>query len=39
MKAADANHIWPRFVEECAKLDTLRGEDFWTTFPEFAKLK
>jgi organic radical activating enzyme len=39
MKAADANHLWPRFVEECAKLDTLRGEDFWTTFPEFAKLK
>jgi organic radical activating enzyme len=39
MKAADANHLWPRFVEECTKLDTLRGEDFWTTFPEFNRLK
>jgi radical SAM protein with 4Fe4S-binding SPASM domain len=39
MKGADASHLWPRFVEECAKLDGIRGEDFWITFPEFAELK
>ena len=39
MKATDASVHWPRFVEECAKLDAVRGEDFWTTFPEFDKLK
>jgi radical SAM protein with 4Fe4S-binding SPASM domain len=39
MKATDASAHWPRFVEECAKLDSVRGEDFWATFPEFDKLK
>ena len=39
MKATDASMYWPRFVEECAKLDAVRGEDFWATFPEFDKLK
>ena len=39
MKANDASSHWPRFVEECAKLDSVRGEDFWATFPEFNKLK
>lgn len=39
MKATDASAHWPRFVEECAKLDAVRGEDFWATFPEFDKLK
>jgi radical SAM protein with 4Fe4S-binding SPASM domain len=39
MKATDASTHWPRFVEECAKLDAVRGEDFWATFPEFDKLK
>jgi len=39
MKANDASVYWPRFVEECAKLDAVRGEDFWATFPEFDKLK
>lgn len=39
MKATDASMHWPRFVEECAKLDAVRGEDFWATFPEFDKLK
>jgi len=39
MKANDASVYWPRFVEECAKLDAVRGEDFWSTFPEFDRLK
>ena len=39
MKANDASVYWPRFVEECAKLDAVRGEDFWASFPEFDKLK
>ena len=39
MQANDASVYWPRFVEECAKLDSVRGEDFWATFPEFDKLK
>jgi len=39
MKADDASAHWPRFVEECAKLDSVRDEDFWVTFPEFNKLK
>jgi radical SAM protein with 4Fe4S-binding SPASM domain len=39
MKATDASAHWPRFVEECAKLDSVRDEDFWATFPEFNKLK
>lgn len=39
MKANDATTHWPRFIEECAKLDSIRGEDFWATFPEFNKLK
>ena len=39
MKANDASVYWPRFAEECAKLDSVRGEDFWATFPEFDKLK
>ena len=39
MKANDAYSHWPRFVEECTKLDSVRNEDFWATFPEFDKLK
>lgn len=39
LKGTDQSHIWPRFVEECAKLDQVRGEDFWTTFPELAGLR
>ena len=39
MKGNDAYNHWPRFVEECNKLDKVRDEDFWATFPEFDKLK
>lgn len=34
----DASHLWPRFVEETTKLDTVRNENFWETFNEFAGL-
>ena len=39
LKNTDQSHLWLRFVEECAKLDTVRKEDFWTTFPELAGLR
>lgn len=39
LQGADQSHLWPRFVEECTKLDTVRKEDFWATFPELASLK
>ena len=39
MKGNNANHLWPRFVEECTKLDRIRNEDFWSTFPEFKELQ
>jgi organic radical activating enzyme len=35
----DATQHWDRFVKEVADLDRVRNEDFWTTFPEFNKLK
>ena len=39
LKSTDQSHLWPRFVEECAKLDAVRQEDFWATFPELASLR
>lgn len=30
---------WLRFHDETAKLDQVRGENFWTTFSEFTNLK
>ena len=38
MKANDASQHWPRFVEETAKLDKIRNENFWNLFPEFSRL-
>lgn len=38
MKANDASQHWPRFVEETAKLDNIRNENFWKLFPEFSQL-
>jgi radical SAM protein with 4Fe4S-binding SPASM domain len=38
LTANNATAHWPRFVEECAKLDAIRGENFWATFPEFKDL-
>ena len=38
LTANDRNDLWPQFVQEIKKLDDLRGEDFWATFPELAVL-
>ena len=37
--ADDKSHLWPRFKQEIQKLDELRSENFWQTFPELANLK
>jgi len=34
----DANHLWPKFVDETTNLDSVRNENFWETFNEFAGL-
>lgn len=39
MMAEDRSKLWPRFVEETAKLDTIRNENFWSVFTELAELK
>lgn len=39
MHSSDQSQHWSRFVEETAKLDQLRGEDFWATFPEYQVLR
>lgn len=39
LHGSNASEHWPRFVEEIEKLDQLRGENFWDTFPEFKVLK
>lgn len=39
LTAKDASHLMPRFVEETAKLDEVRTENFWTTFPELKTIK
>jgi len=38
LTANSATEHWPRFVEEINKLDEVRSENFWTTFPEFKDL-
>lgn len=35
LNANDKSHEWPRFMEETARLDNLRGENFFELFPEF----
>ena len=37
--AQDLEHLLPRFREEIEKLDTIRNENFWNTFPELLPLK
>ena len=39
LNSSDQSYLWPRFVEECAKLDHVRGENFWDTFPELSGLQ
>ena len=34
LTAQDASHLLPRFKEEIKKLDNIRNENFWNTFPE-----
>ena len=35
----DGSQHWDRFVEETAKLDSIRNENFWNTFTEYKELK
>jgi hypothetical protein len=37
--AQDLEHLLPRFREEIEKLDNIRNENFWKTFPELLVLK
>ena len=39
MNAKDNSHDWNKFKLEVYKLDKLRNENFWTTFPEFDALR
>lgn len=38
MKTSTGNHL-PQFREEIAKLDNIRNENFWATFPELLTIK
>ena len=39
MNSQSNTQHWPRFVEETAKLDGIREENFWEVFPEFKELR
>lgn len=39
MMADDKSSVLPRFIQEVEKLDNLRSEDFWQTFPELASIR
>ena len=39
MNAKDNSHEWNKFKIEVYKLDKLRNENFWETFPEFNALR
>ena len=34
MRAQDQSELYPKFISETNKLDKLRGESTWETFPE-----
>jgi hypothetical protein len=38
MQNTDASHLLPRFKKEIQKLDQIRNENFWKTFPELNEL-
>jgi radical SAM protein with 4Fe4S-binding SPASM domain len=38
VQTTDNNHLFPRFQEEIKKLDSIRNENFWETFPELSVL-
>jgi radical SAM protein with 4Fe4S-binding SPASM domain len=39
ISANNRSDLLPQFREEVAKLDKIRSENFWTTFPELLNLK
>lgn len=39
MMAEDKSQVLPRFIQEVEKLDILRSENFWQTFPELTSIK
>jgi sulfatase maturation enzyme AslB (radical SAM superfamily) len=39
IRANDQSELLPRFRDEVSKLDNIRDEDFWNTFPELIELK
>ena len=39
IQANDRSDLMPRFQEEVKKLDDIRNEEFWATFPELITLK
>ena len=38
INAQDNYKQWPEFENQIAKLDTIRNENFWDTFPEYKEL-
>ena len=39
MNAQDMSDLLPMFLSNTEKLDKIRGEDFFKTFPELKSLK
>jgi len=39
IKSADASHLLPRFCQEIDKLDSVRNENYWDTFPEMKAIQ
>lgn len=39
MRTNDKSDKWPSFIKQIEKLDSLRNENFWQVFPEFAEIK
>ena len=38
VQSIDNSHLFPKFQEEIKKLDAIRNENFWETFPELKVL-
>jgi radical SAM protein with 4Fe4S-binding SPASM domain len=38
MRGNDGTKHWPRFIEETAKLDNIRNENFWDLFPNLKEI-
>ena len=39
MRGGDSSHLLPKFRQEIDKLDLIRKENFWDTFPELKELR